>query len=159
MVNASFASLNAGMLARKGEAQPSKEPKFGSRPWDAPVAPAGEVVPGSLADIKVRLQEVESIWPAPKRAAPAPVQPKPLIEGQPNPPLNSLGHPLKTTVRLSHQQARAVRLAALVLDRPQQEILTAGMFERLEALACSDLADCTCFKAVLQSLKRASEAP
>jgi len=32
-----YASLNAGMLARKGEAQPSKEPSFGYRPWQPPV--------------------------------------------------------------------------------------------------------------------------
>ena len=42
-------------------------------------------------------------------------------------PLNSYGHPIKTTIRLTHAQARAVKLAALVLDRPQQEILTAGL--------------------------------
>ena len=59
----------------------------------------------------------------------------------------------QTTIRLTHAQARAVKLAALVLDRPQQEILTAGLLGRLEALACSDLSSCSCFKAVLEGLK------
>jgi hypothetical protein len=47
-----------------------------------------------------------------------------------------------------------VKLAALVLDRPQQDILTAGLFAKLEALACTDLSSCTCFKAVLEGLKQ-----
>jgi hypothetical protein len=68
--------------------------------------------------------------------------------------LNSFGHPIKTTIRLTHAQARAVKLAALVLDKPQQEILTQGLLERLDALACSDLSKCSCFKAVLEGLKQ-----
>ena len=48
---------------------------------------------------------------------------------------------------------RAVKLAALLLDKPQQEILTAGLLSRLEAIACSDLSACTCFKAVMEGLK------
>ena len=57
--------------------------------------------------------------------------------------------------RRRHAQARAVKLAALVLDRPQQEILTAGLLDRLEKLACQDLAKCACFNAVLEGLKAA----
>ena len=76
--------------------------------------------------------------------------------------LGSLGAPFKTTIRLTHAQARAVKLAALILDKPQQEILTAGLVERLEALACADLAKCNCFRAVIEGMKTpepAAESP
>jgi hypothetical protein len=46
-----------------------------------------------------------------------------------------------------------VKLAALILDKPQQDILTAGLVERLEALACADLARCSCFKAVIEGMR------
>jgi hypothetical protein len=62
---------------------------------------------------------------------------------------------VKTTIRLTHAQARAVRLAAIVLDKPQQEILTQNLMTQLEALACTDLANCTCFKAVIEGLANA----
>ena len=72
--------------------------------------------------------------------------------------LGSLGVPFKTTIRLTHAQARAVKLAALILDKPQQDILTAGLIERLEALACSDLGKCSCFKAVIEGLRAPEQA-
>jgi hypothetical protein len=50
---------------------------------------------------------------------------------------------------MTQAQARALRLASLVLDRPQQELLEAGLEAQLQALACSDLANCACFQAVL----------
>lgn len=167
-----FASLTAGMLARKGEAKPSQEPVFGHKPWQPPVAPAipQTVIPqratpdhpATLAAIptaipvsgaKVRLTDVASVWPSPKPVAQqndtdgagwVPARP-----GQAPSP----NQPLKTTIRLTHAQVRAVKLAALVLDKPQQEILTAGLLAKLEALACSDLSNCTCFKAVIEGLK------
>ena len=169
-----FASLTAGMLARKGEAKPSQEPSFGSKPWQPPVVPAAASPPARQPAVhqppaaasnasrpdslegKVRLQDVAAVWPQAKPHHPAepdtgwiPARPQ-----QGYAPLNSFGHPIKTTIRLTHAQARAVKLAALVLDKPQQEILTAGLLGRLEALACSDLSSCSCFKAVLEGLKQ-----
>lgn len=165
-----FASLTAGMLARKGEAQPSKEPTFGHKPWQPPVAPA-PVVPAraapppeadlDIAKMKVRINDVAQTWPAPKHEPTEPQPPADWVPNRPQPQLNlgSLGVPFKTTIRLTHAQARAVKLAALILDKPQQEILTAGLIERLEALACADLAKCSCFRAVLEGLKPAEAAP
>ncbi len=170
-----FASLTAGMLARKGEAKPSQEPSFGSKPWQPPVVPAAAASPSARQQAvhqapaaasnvsrpespegKVRLQDVAAIWPQAKLHHPAepdtgwiPARPQQGYAG-----LNSYGQPIKTTIRLTHAQARAVKLAALVLDKPQQEILTAGLLGRLEALACSDLSSCSCFKAVLEGLKQ-----
>ena len=53
-----FASLNAGMLARKGEAHPSKEPSFGYKPWQPPVAPVP--APPALAVRTVATPEPEA---------------------------------------------------------------------------------------------------
>ena len=172
-----FASLSASLLARKGEAQPSKEPSFGHRPWQPPVVPAPAPPPlqqaaraatppwleaepevataPAVASAKVQLNDVAQTWPAPKVAQPAEADGAGWVPNRQQTQLNlgSLGVPFKTTIRLTHAQARAVKLAALVLDKPQQEILTAGLLERLEALACADLAKCNCFRAVIEGLK------
>lgn len=174
MSSPQFASLHAGMLARKGEAQPSKEPSFGHKPWQPAVAPVAAAPPhahqpvlppepqGDLAPAKakVRLNDIAAAWPAGKPAHPADTDGSGWVPNrqQPQLSLGSLGVPFKTTIRLTHAQARAVKLAALVLDRPQQDILTAGLIDRLEALACADLAKCSCFHAVLEGLK-APETP
>lgn len=170
-----YASLSAGLLARKGEAKPSQEPSFGSKPWQPPVVPVAitppparsQAVPQApatasngpdIAAMKVRLNDVAAVWPQAK-----PVH-SPDLEGgwvparmQGAAPVNQ-AQPIKTTIRLTHAQARAVKLAALLLDKPQQEILTAGLLGRLEALACADLSSCSCFKAVLEGLKLPEEA-
>ena len=164
-----FASLNAGMLARKGEAHPSKEPSFGHRPWQPPVVPAPTppavraVMPPEpegeldLAKMKVPLNDVAQAWPPGKAVYPSDNEGVGWVPNRPQTQLNlsSLGVPFKTTIRLTHAQARAVKLAALILDKPQQEILTAGLIERLEALACADLSKCSCFQSVLAGLKPA----
>jgi len=173
-----FASLSASLLARKGEAQPSKQPSFGHKPWQPPVTPApappppqqqasAPVMPppeeGDLdvAKMKVRLNDVAQTWPAPKPSQPVDTDGSGWVPNRQQTQLNlgSLGVPFKTTIRLTHAQARAVKLAALVLDKPQQEILTAGLIERLEALACADLAKCTCFRAVIEGMKTPDAPP
>ncbi len=183
-----FASLSASLLARKGEAKPSQEPVFGSKPWQPPVVPAPlsqprppaapppaaaasmPVAPAAgaasavltaaamaPADAKVKLSEVASVWPSPPAKPVHTVEVdvagwQPARDVQPATPVNP-NTPIKTTIRLTHAQVRAVKLAALLLDRPQQEILTAGLLGRLEAIACSDLANCNCFKAVMEGLR------
>jgi hypothetical protein len=74
-------------------------------------------------------------------------------------PLDSLGQHVKASVRLTHAQARAVKLAALVLDRPQQDIMSAALLARLETLACTDLSNCSCFKAVVEGLAKPEAKP
>jgi len=169
-MTAQYASLTAGLLARKGEAAPSKEPSFGHRPWQPPVVPAPEpalprsarsspanVGPGEAGaeKTKVQLAEVAAAWPAPKPAQKMDTEGSGWVPNRQQQPLalGSLGVPFKTTIRLTHAQARAVKLAALILDKPQQDILTAGLVERLEALACADLAKCSCFKAVIEGMR------
>ncbi|MDP3493630.1 MAG: hypothetical protein Q8R82_10980 [Hyphomonadaceae bacterium] len=166
-----YASLSAGLLARKGEAKPSQEPSFGSKPWQPPVVPVAITSPPArsqavpyapatasnapeIPTAKVRLNEVAAVWPQAKPSHSVDHDGTGWVpsRGQTAPPVN-YAQPVKTTIRLTHAQARAVKLAALVLDKPQQEILTAGLLGRLEALACSDLSSCSCFKAVLEGLK------
>jgi hypothetical protein len=166
-----YASLSAGLLARKGEAKPSQEPSFGSKPWQPPVIPAAiaspparsQAVPQApatasnapdLMGAKVRLKDVAAVWPPSKPSQPVDADPVGWVAARERPASTvDYTQPIKTTIRLTHAQARAVKLAALVLDKPQQEILTAGLLGRLEALACSDLSSCSCFKAVLEGLK------
>jgi hypothetical protein len=160
-MSTSFASLNATLLARKGEAKPSQEPRFGHMPWSPPkpapqptaVASVGN--PENVAELKVRIDQVTSVWPAqkPSRSDEESVW----VPNKAIPPLDGSTHPVKTTIRLTHAQARAVRLAALVLDKPQQEILTHSLLAQLEALACTDLASCSCFRAVVAGLADAKE--
>lgn len=155
-MSTSFAPLNASLLARKGEAKPSQEPRFGHMPWSpprpapapTPITPVGQ--PGDVTDLKVRIDQVASIWPSQKPTRSA--EESTWVPNKAIPPLDGSTHPVKTTIRLTHAQARAVRLAALVLDKPQQEILTHSLLAQLEALACTDLANCSCFKAVVAGL-------
>lgn len=72
--------------------------------------------------------------------------------------LGSLGARFKTTIRLTHAQARAVKLATLILDKPQQDILRAGLIERLEVRACADLAKFSCFNAVIEGVRAPEQA-
>ena len=178
-----FASLTAGLLARKGEAAPSKEPSFGHKPWQPPVTPAPAPVAAvplpppqhqvravpppveeggiDIQKMKVRLNDVSATWPAPKPTEPVDNDGSGWVPNKPQQQLalGSLGAPFKTTIRLTHAQARAVKLAALILDKPQQEILTTGLIERLEALACADLAKCACYRAVIEGMKTPEVAP
>jgi hypothetical protein len=172
----SYASLNAGMLARKGEARPSAEPQLAHvlrtptyRParqavlevqeFDAGDASADDPDPLNvvsaappLAEAKVKIDEANAMWPAkkpPRQAVDNDIWRLDQRLGLPPSPR----HTERTSVRFTHAQARALKLAALLLDRPQQELLEAGLEGKLEALACTDLANCSCFKTVLATLQ------
>jgi hypothetical protein len=156
MPNASYASLHAGLLARKGEAKPSADPKMAPLAWQQhePVAAPAPASGATVADMKVRLQDVAATWPARKPASPITDEHTWVATKAVAPPLDSFGHQVRATVRLTHAQARAVKLAALVLDRPQQDIISAALVARLETLACTDLSNCSCFKAVVEGLAK-----
>jgi hypothetical protein len=184
----SFSQLNGGMLARKGEAKPSEEPRFGSMPWSPPkggapavyAAPPAEnspaksdgavlmpgaaplpvaapvTSPGSFSDQKVRLDQVAAAWSTTTRPGLArSSEESSWVPNKPSPPLDGSSLPVKTTLRMTHALARAVRLASVVLDKPQQEILTESLLSQLETLACTDLASCACFKTVIAGLAEA----
>lgn len=183
MSNASFASLHAGLLARKGEARPSAEAMLANvlrRPVTAPTATPQSFVaskPGVIAspqadaaapvpmvhhepaaapdddyeieprpDYEMRVRDALAAWPAPK--------PEPALDHGSWVPESIFRSPTpaRATLRLTQLQARALKLASLVLDRPQQDLLQAGLASQLEALACTDLANCACFKAAIAGL-------
>lgn len=157
---ASYASLHAGLLARKGEAKPSADPKMAELAWrhhepvtPLPLTPAPAAA-GNIAGMKVRLHEVAASWPARKPASPIAEDHNWVATRAAAAPLDSFGHPVRASVRLTHAQARAVKLASLVLDRPQQDIISAALVARLETLACTDLANCSCFRAVVEGLAK-----
>lgn len=206
MTSASYASLHAGLLARKGEARPVPEPTTFTgtapapvfqhtnlraviRPPAQPARPVATVadhdpiddlfaeseremqaeaqqapVDGAVADMKARIRDAYRSWPSAKSAVPpAPQQrarPEPEYDPAPDDdwrpalaPQGAARHPVRSSVRMTNAQARALRLASLVLDRPQQELLEAGLEAQLKALACTDLANCACFQAVLAMME------
>lgn len=120
-----YASLHAGLLARKGEAQP------------APVTQIGAVFPDHA--------EV----PEPPEPTSRPKSP-----AQPAPPTKKLGelrrHPAtarhKTTVRLNDEQRRRLRLAAVQLERSQQSLISEAIDDFLDLLCERELPHCACLK-------------
>lgn len=147
MSSSPFASLHAGMLVRKGGAAPSVTPSLAPSAAANAHAPVGEpvarepvvretVVHGPAARTPARAA------PEPRRASPARPQPAPAMKPPAAKPQQ------RASVRLSHEQARALKLAALVLDLPQQELLADGLETHLEKLACGPLASCACFRKI-----------
>jgi hypothetical protein len=143
-MSSAFASLHAGLLARKGAAAPSVEGYVPFRPRPEPAA----------SNPPVRAEE----HPAPQVIGRIPAQPQPAAVSAPAAAQQD-GTPAalmrsRAGVRLTHEQLRALKLAALLLDRPQQDLIAAGVDLRLEDLACGPLEHCACFRAVIQQLSR-----
>ncbi|MBI1361663.1 MAG: hypothetical protein GC155_15405 [Alphaproteobacteria bacterium] len=132
MRSATFASLHAGLLARKGDAKPSSEPPH----------PPSHVEPAGFGQLRR------------PQGGPSWIATRPLEQPETEPPPQTVGEehgahvPSRSTVRMTRDRARALRLAALILDRPQQEILAEGLDLQFEELACGDLSNCACFKAL-----------
>ncbi len=132
MPSATFASLHAGLLARKGDARPSSEPQH----------PAPHAEPASFEHHRR------------PQGGPAWIATRPQEAPEPEASTQTVGEehgahvPSRSTVRMTRDRARALRLAALILDRPQQEILAEGLDLQFEELACGDLSNCACFKAL-----------
>lgn len=180
MSNGSFAALTSGLLARKGEARPSAEqnlatvlhsPAFQPPQQRAPMEldgyePEGDIdlsqePPESVLAAKVSIEDAHSMWPSKKSARQAldssgttGVEDEiwKLDQRLGLPP--SGRHTERTSVRFTHAQARALRLASLLLDRPQQELIEAGIEGKLKDLACTDLANCSCFKTFMATLEK-----
>ena len=153
MTSSPFASLTSGMLVRKGAATPSLEnlePTGRLRPLAANDPSAKGPVPGR-----------PDVRPAPQKPAVAPVHQVPAPEPRrvqaascsaATQPPGDARPGGRAGVRLTHDQMRALKLASLLLDRPQQDLLASGLDLRLEALACGPLSGCACFKAFAEKL-------
>lgn len=180
MSTGSFASMTSGLLARKGEARPSAEqnlatvlrsPTYRPPEQQAPIGPADmELDPAHdaagdldvtfeplepVGDSKVRIEDAFAMWPSKKPTRPASGAEDEIWKLDQRLGLPSASrHSERTSVRFTHAQARALRLAALLLDRPQQELIEAGIEGKLQDLACTDLANCSCFQTVMATLQK-----
>jgi hypothetical protein len=153
MSSSPFASLNAGMLVRKGAASPSLEASY--RPASAIQAFA----PPTAAPPKPPEPPQPAAPAAPPPSRPRLVQPAPAACAAPAADTDAArisdpGFSARAGVRLTREQARALKLAALLLDRPQQELLADGLDLRLEAVACGPLSHCACFQAAVDKIAR-----
>ncbi|WP_300556163.1 hypothetical protein [Maricaulis sp.] len=124
-----YASLHAGLLARKGEAMPASRPGL---------------VPGLIERAAPAVETAAPQHQAePKRPT---VRPRPPVrEPVANPqPIENLPARHKTTIRLNAAQKRRLRLAAAVLDRSQQSLISEALDEFLDILAADPALDCRC---------------
>ena len=178
MSNGSFATVTSGLLARKGEARPSAEQNLATvlhspafqPPQQRPPMEPGEydddaaadpdayqepAAPESVLQAKVRVEDAYAMWPSKKPARPTSGPEEELwkLDQRLNMPPSSR-HTERTSIRFTHAQARALRLASLLLERPQQELIEAGVEGKLSDLACTDLANCSCFKALMATLEK-----
>lgn len=120
-----YASLHAGLLARKGEAQP------------APVTQIGAVFP-SHAEVPE-----PPVGTPERRRPPAPAPTSETIADLRRHPATARH---KTTVRLNDEQRRRVRLAAVQLERSQQSLISEAIDEFLDQLCERELPHCHCLK-------------
>lgn len=178
----SFATVTSGLLARKGEAKPSAEqhlatvlqsPAFqppqqrppmeaddyGVETLSDPNAPLFDLAsvplpPESVLQTKVSIDEANAMWPAKKPARSQPNMEDEMWKLDQRLGMSSSRHSERTSVRFTHAQARLLRLASVLLDRPQQDLIEAGVEGKLQDLACTDLANCACFKAFLATLDK-----
>jgi hypothetical protein len=180
MSNGSFATVTSGLLARKGEAKPSAEqhlatvlqtPAFqppqqrppmevggydadASADADAPLFDLSLAPPESVLQTKVRIDDANAMWPTKKPARSQPNMEEEMWKLDQRLGMPSSRHTERTSVRFTHAQARLLRLASVLLDRPQQELIEAGIEGKLQDLACTDLANCACFKAFMATLDK-----
>lgn len=155
MSSSSFASLHASMLVRKGTASPSLESQPAPlRLRPVMVQPAAPAARGPLTETPEVRERGPTKPPGAPAPAPAPAPPPRKSEvaaGNPRSDLQARSA-LRASARLTHDQMRALKLAALLLDRPQQELLAEGLDLRLEALCCTSLAECGCLKKLVEQL-------
>lgn len=141
---AGFASLHAGLLARKGEAAP------------APATPPAHlnVVTGTERDSRMAarsldgVETVEAKPTAPEDGA-APVRKRP--EASATEAREKVEKPEKARVslRLNDRQRRLLRLVAAATDRSHQEILSAGLDMYLQKVVGDELGHCRCLRRFL----------
>jgi hypothetical protein len=126
------ASLNAGLLARKGDARPSVISH--QEPWPSRAAPAAQAAsPQAPAG-----RSADAAGCAPEGCAGG------LAAGPdaPRAQRDRRGR-VRLSVRLDAERHRRLRLAALLTETTIQELLTAALDARLDALGL----DCPCVRA------------
>ena len=127
-----YASLHAGLLARKGEAIPAPVSPI-STPTQ--LRPEGSETPAPVVQ--------QTPPPVPARKSCSPPKSSSAIQDL-RPGRVQARH--KTTLRLNDEQKRRLRLAAVQLNRSQQSLVSEAIDEFLELICDRDLPHCVCLK-------------
>lgn len=145
-----YASLHAGLLARKGEASPAIPSGFAGASYvDRPAEPAP---PPAAAPEDRRDVERRSDRPLlARKAAPAPgvsgccagIDAPELAED----PHLGIARTGRAEVRLTAEQKRRLRTVAVQTGQSQQRILSAALDAWLDTLSETDMRHCACLQA------------
>ena len=139
-MTARFASITSSLLVRKGEAAPSV--RSPSSPASAPAAlPAPVSTPADR--------------PSPPTAQTEPAVVRTCASGRGGLSSDNAAcqlpeseRGLRASVRLDPVEARRLRLAAVLLDRTHQDLISAALDQYLDRLSRRELKDCACFRQI-----------
>lgn len=129
MTTSSFAALHSGLLVRKGAAVPS--------PAGTRTAPEAAIDPFSIA--RRDASDADNAPPPPPHPGPCGVHHDAASEDE------NFGF------ELSDQQDRRLRLAAAKLDTTRAQLLSEAVDNLLNHLAETELASCSCYRALADS--------
>ena len=164
-----YASLTAGILARKGEAEPTATP-FADQLLTRVGAPSPElrgltampghlhVEPGFQKQQGLRLPAAKSLVAAesPFGRRPLPPPPEPIEDEEhaesqcaacPGPAPEDAAKSYHVNLRLKRLRFVKLKLSAALLRRPVQEIVAEALDDWFEKLPGDVLGDCACLKA------------
>lgn len=146
-----YASLHAGLLARKGEAEPAMPSAFpGASYVDAASSPQGERrdVEARSSRNRFSTKPVLDCGPAPAQSGSAPSS---CCGGSmaelPDDPHAGIERPGRAEVRLTAEQRRRLRTVAVQTGRSQQRILSDALDAWLDGLSETEMRDCACLRA------------
>lgn len=169
---AKYASLHAGLLARKGEASPAIPSSFSGASYvDAP-SPEHPPAPARPAPTSLDSEPRRSLLQ--RRDIEAPDAPQPLLARKPVPPLEPASPPApdpegqgccgaqldlpddphagvdraaRAQFRLTNEQKRRLRTVAVQMNWPQQRILSDALDDWLDRLCEGEMSSCACLRA------------
>ncbi|WP_203292932.1 hypothetical protein [Maricaulis parjimensis] len=169
---AKYASLHAGLLARKGEASPAIPSSFAGASYvDAP-SPDASPMPARSASPKAEADPRRSLLQ--RRDIEAPDTPQPLLARKPVPPVEpaapaqpdeqargccgaqlelpddphaGIDRAARAQVRLTQEQKRRLRTVAVQMNWPQQRILSDALDDWLDRLCEGQMSNCACLRA------------
>ena len=167
-----YASLHAGLLARKGEASPAIPSSFAGASYvDAP-SPEPTSAPARPATAQPDAEPRRSLLQ--RRDIQAPQTPQPLLARKPVPPVEPVSPPepdleargccgaqlelpddphagidrvARAQFRLTPEQKRRLRTVAVQMNWPQQRILSDALDDWLDRLCEGEMSNCACLRA------------
>ena len=163
-----YASLTAGILARKGEAEPTATPfadqlltRVGAPSPDlrglTAMAGHAHVEPGYQKQQGLRPPTPKALEPAPSAFGRRPVPPPDSVEEDetaesqcgacPGPSPEDAAKTYHVNLRLKRMRFVKLKLSAALLRRPVQDIVAEALDDWFETLPADVLGDCACLKA------------